>query len=108
MDRIPWLFLIIIVMTTIQLNIAENCTIQYPFQWNTELGKCHPYDYCLAFDDRRWQTMQFATKTAYRLNGKSTAQNHFDLESECGTDAILLEFLHFNQITQMLFDFVHQ
>lgn len=73
------LFLIFIVILTIQSTIAENCIFQYPFQW--KLHKCHPYDYCLAFDEHRWQTIQFATKTAYRLNNKNSQQNHFNLKS---------------------------
>lgn len=98
MDPIPLLFLIFIIfmMSTIQLNDAKNCSIQYPFQWNTNQQKCHPYDYCLTFDDSRWQTIQFSTKNAYRLKKKSTTQNHFDLESEYKTDSIWLEFWNCN------------
>lgn len=80
------LFSIFIVISTIQLNAAENCVLQYPFQWILKSSKCHSYDYCLAFDEHRWQTIQFATKTAYPLNGKPTMQSHFDLESKCNTD----------------------
>lgn len=77
------ILIFIVINLSIQLNVAENCVFEYPFQWDVKLPKCHPYDYCLAFDEHRWQNIQFATKTAYRLNEKSTTQNHFDVESEC-------------------------
>lgn len=94
-QNISLLFLLFIVISSIQLNDAENCVIQYPFQWILKSPKCHPYDYCLAFDEHRWQNIQFATKTAYRLNGKPTMQNHFDLESEYKTDSILVKYIKY-------------
>lgn len=82
MNPISLLVSIVVVVFSIKSNVAENCVFQHPFQSFQKPSKCHPYDYCLAFDEHRWQTVQFATKTAYRLHEKSLEKNHFEMKSK--------------------------
>lgn len=81
MNHNSLLFLTFCGISSIQSDLVENCVFQNPFRWIPKLPKCHPYDYCLAFDEHRWQSIEFATKTAYRLNENSTAE-HFEVKSE--------------------------
>lgn len=75
MNCVSWLFLLFIVILTIHSDVigrAQHCVFEYPFRWIAKKPTCQPYDYCLAFDDQQWRTLQFATKTAYHLNRKSS------------------------------------
>lgn len=50
--------------------------------WKNEAPKCHIYDYCLTLDKNRSATLQFSTKTGYRINKSQKRSSDFEIESD--------------------------